>query len=177
MPGLRAFSSIHEIKRNSLGITLAFIDPMVRRLVCANLLLLLLFSSCGSASAPTYSMQVTNVTPQTPTNTGNTSSSSSSSLTTPPNSLLFQSWSSTQSKLAINFSPLAESLSNEITYDTVAGDQCEGHVEFNAPGTILALTVDDGASDCADLNGIYVITVTQDYLTLASTSNTFDFEN
>jgi hypothetical protein len=153
---------------------------MLRRVVLV--LAVSFLSGCGSQYAPPYSMQVTNITPQnsgagsSTSSTTNTSSTTASS-TAGPSSLLFQFWKSTQTDMTFNLVPLSESLSTQITYDTSNGDQCVGNVVFNQTGTSMTLSVDSGPESCTALNGIYYITVSENYLTLFNSSGTLYFVN
>jgi len=132
---------------------------------------LLFLTGCGSAPAPTYSIQVTNIS-----NPGSSSSAASTadSGTTSP---LFQFWFDPTNQMTFNLVPLSESLTSEVLYSTADGDNCQGHAIYNSTQNTLTLSVDNGASTCLAMNGIYNITVSAGSLNLAGTTTSFQLIN
>jgi hypothetical protein len=132
---------------------------------------LLFLMGCGSGPAPTYSMQVTNIS-----NPGSSSAAASSDgggSTSP----LFQFWYDHSSQITLNLVPLSESLTSDVFYSTADGDICQGHAIYNSAQNTLTISVDDGASTCLAMNGIYNITLSAGSLDLVGTTTSFQLIN
>jgi hypothetical protein len=79
--------------------------------------------------------------------------------------------------MTLNLVPLSESLTSEISYDDASGSQCQGHASFDSSQNTLTLSVDNGASSCLSMNGIYAINLTESSLTLVGATSTLSFIN